>query len=75
MIEFDQKEIDKIQYDTILTFKSKSLLNGRWNLLESNFELSTIRFGDPICLCLVLGKKNLSFHLPRKIRVEDKPVY
>ena len=36
-----------IQYDTIATLKSKWSYNRHPNLFQSNFESSTIQFGDP----------------------------
>ena len=48
--------------DKISTLKTKLMYDHRPNLLESNFELSTIQFRDPNCLSLLstgLWAKNL----------------
>ena len=41
-----------LQYDTISTLKSKSSYNGCPISIESDFEWSAIRFGEPNCLSL-----------------------
>ena len=43
----DQKSIEIVIGDTILTLESKLSYNRCPNSLESNFELSMIRFGGP----------------------------
>ena len=49
----DWKEIDFEIDNTVLTLKYRSLYDRGPNMLESNFELSTIPFGDPNCLLLL----------------------
>ena len=56
-IDFNQKRDQKLIKiaidDTILMLESELLYNRRPNLVESNFELSMIRFGDTNCLSLM----------------------
>ena len=53
MVDFIHKLIKFAIDDTISTLESELSYNPHPNLLENNFELWTIPFGDPNCLILL----------------------
>ena len=61
-MKIDQNWIEILIVDTILTLDFESDGFRRPNLLESEFELSTIGFGTPNCLTLVA----IDFKTPTK---------
>ena len=63
VVEFNQKEIDTIRYDTILLSDLELDCNQRLNLDGLESESLTIWFGSPNCLSLAGGGgvANLSF--------------